>query len=107
MKLNHLNLVVVDVPAAHAFLETYFGLQSMEGGNNNMRGLVDSNGFTLVLMGIGSGSDSPYPDGFHIGFIQDSEEQVRVIHQRLTSDGFDVPGLSLMHLRNHRERRIT
>jgi hypothetical protein len=35
MKLNHLNLMVTDVRAAGAFLETYFGLRSM-GGNAGM-----------------------------------------------------------------------
>lgn len=31
MILNHLNLTVTDVPAASAFLESYFGLQRTGG----------------------------------------------------------------------------
>ena len=31
-----------------------------------------------------------YPGTFHIGFLQDSEEKVNEINQRLKNDGFDV-----------------
>ena len=92
MKLNHLNLTVSDVPAAKKFLETYFGLQSRGGGgeNKNFALLFDDNGMALTLMNIGHAAEVYYPGTFHIGFIQDSEERVNEINQRLKDDGFDV-----------------
>jgi catechol 2,3-dioxygenase-like lactoylglutathione lyase family enzyme len=97
MQLNHLNLTVTDVSAAKSFLEMYFGLRSMEGGNSNMSGLFDDNGLTLVLMRGGKATEVTYPEGFHIGFTQASEEQVNVINQRLKGDGFDVPPPRRLH----------
>jgi len=96
MRLNHLNLTVTDVSKAKAFLETYFGLRSMAGGNSNMSGLFDDDGLTLVLM-RGKTAKVSYPEGFHIGFMQASAEQVDVINQRLEEDGFDVPPPRRLH----------
>jgi lactoylglutathione lyase len=89
MKLNHVNLTVTDVRAASAFLETYFGLQSM-GGNAGMSFLTDQDGFVLSLMKAGRGIVVDYPGNFHIGFFVESEEIVDTINRRLLADGFDV-----------------
>ncbi|MBC7856277.1 MAG: VOC family protein [Pirellulaceae bacterium] len=98
MKLNHLNLTVTDVPATHKFLERYFGLRDM-GGNKNMSFLSDDNGLVLTLtsMKVGKESDVKYPATFHIGFIQENEERVNKINERLREDGFDVPLPSRQH----------
>lgn len=88
MKLNHLNLIVTDVPATGAFLEKYFGFRTVAPGNKNMAFLSDEAGLILIMF---KGKDVSYPEGFHVGFIQDSEEQVNEIHERLKADGFDVP----------------
>ena len=77
MKLNHLNLTVTSVPDAHAFLEKYFGLRSMGGGSEQMAGLFDDNGLSLVLMTAGRSREVAYPASFHLGFMQESEEQPR------------------------------
>ncbi len=58
----------------------YFGLRSMEGGNSNMSGLFDDNRLTLVLMRGGKAAEVGYPEGFHIGFRQASEEQANAIN---------------------------
>lgn len=95
MKLNHLNLTVTDVPAAHAFLEKYFGLKSMS-CNQNMGFLTDDNGAVITLMSpkVTKETEVSYPRSFHIGFIQESEERVNEINQRLRDDGYtvDAPG---------------
>jgi lactoylglutathione lyase len=88
MKLNHLNLIVTDVPATSAFLEKYFGLRSIARGNNNMAFMTDDTGLILIMF---KGQDVSYPEGFHIGFIQESEAEVNEINQRLKADGYDVP----------------
>jgi len=90
MRLNHVNLTVTDVPAAGAFLATYFGLNDM-GGNAGMGFLSDDSGFVLTLMKAGRKTTTGYPETFHIGFFIDSEATVDDIHRRLTADGFSVP----------------
>ena len=92
MKLNHLNLTVTDVSRAKEFLETYFGLRSRGGGkeNKNFTVLFDDDGLVLTLMKAGKATEVKYPGYFHIGFIQESEERVNEINQRMKDDGFDV-----------------
>ena len=93
MKLNHINLTVTDVRAASDFLVKYFGMQDM-GGNQGMGFLTDEQdgwGFVLTLMKASEGTQSRYPDTFHIGFFIGDKETVDEIHRRLKEDGFDVP----------------
>jgi lactoylglutathione lyase len=87
MKLNHLNLTVNDVKEASEFLEKYFGLQTRNKRGNSFAVLFDDGGFVLTLM---KGDQVSYPNTFHIGFIQESEDRVNEINQRLKDDGFDV-----------------
>ncbi len=89
MKLNHLNLTVTDVNAAEAFLHTYFGLQS-QGGNSGFKALFDDNGLVLTLMKGKRDAVVKYPETFHIGFIQESEEAVTALYERMKADGFDI-----------------
>jgi lactoylglutathione lyase len=97
MKLNHLNLSVTDVPGSQGFLEKYFGMKGMGGGNASMAGLRDDNGLVLTLMRIGKATEVTYPPSFHIGFILDSHEQVDVLNRRLKDDGFDVNAPATHH----------
>jgi lactoylglutathione lyase len=98
MKLNHLNLSVTDVPEAHKFLQTYFGMID-KGGNKNIAFLSDENGMVLSLtsMKVAQETEVKYPATFHIGFIQESEERVNEINQRLKDDGYEVPPPSRQH----------
>lgn len=89
MKINHLNLTVSDVLAAESFLATYFGLKS-QGGNNSFKALFDDNGMVLTLMKGKRNVEVKYPETFHIGFIQESEEAVTAMYEWLKADGFDV-----------------
>ena len=96
MTLNHLNLTVADAMETRLFLEKYFGLRGNEGGNHGFQMLRDDNGMVLTLI-KGRASEINYPATFHVGFIQDSEQRVNEINQRLRDDGFDVPAPSRMH----------
>jgi lactoylglutathione lyase len=88
VKLNHLNLTVVDVPETRRLFETYFGLKGLEeGGDENFDAVFDDDGSVITLM---RRDEVSYPKTFHIGFIQESEEQVNEINRRLKEDGFDV-----------------
>jgi lactoylglutathione lyase len=98
MKLNHLNLTVSNVPEMHHFLEKYFGLTSYDGmqPREAMSFLRDDHGMVLALF-RGKDADTKYPPGFHIGFIQESEERVDQINQRLRDDGYEIPKPTRIH----------
>jgi lactoylglutathione lyase len=98
MKLNHLNLTVSSVPETHQFLEKYFGLKvfGAMAPSEAMGFLSDDNGLVLALF-RGKNGQVSYPAGFHIGFIQESEERVNQINQRLQDDGFKVPKPARLH----------
>lgn len=93
MILNHINLTVTDVLAAESFLTTYFDMrcERKAGENRNFGAVYDDNGLVLTLMKAARSVKVEYPGYFHIGFIQESEERVNEINQRLKADGFDVP----------------
>ncbi len=99
MKLNHLNLTVSNVLEAHRFLEKYFGLRGYHGmePREGMSFMSDDDGMLLALFRSAKGSETKYPAGFHIGFIQESEEQVNQINQRLRDDGYQIPQPARLH----------
>ncbi len=95
MKLNHINLTSVDVPADRAMFETYFGLHCLTMRGKALAVLRDDQGMILVLNDFTrKRGDFTYPadyDVHHIGFIQESRNQVDALNARLKSDGWDVP----------------
>jgi lactoylglutathione lyase len=97
MKLNHLNLTVDDVPAARAFLEKHFGLRPFGEGKKNFDVLFDDDDLVLTLIGAGRSKQVSYPETFHVGFIQATEDDVDRINERLRGDGVDVPPPSRQH----------
>ena len=91
MSLNHLNLTVPDVPQTRAFFETYFGFRCVAGAQGDpLVVLVDESGFVLTLNNLAKAAEVVYPGAFHVGFRQDSREQVNALYQRLKADGFDM-----------------
>src|SRR5919107_221626 len=95
MKLNHLNLTVTDVAETRKLFETYFGFTGLkEVGNDKFAVLFGDDGLVLTLMG---GAQVSYPETFHIGFIQQSEERVNEINRDLKDAGFDVDPPGKLH----------
>jgi len=91
MKLNHLSLPVPDVAATKAFFETYFGFTCTSvKGDNIIAVLEDVAGFTLVLSKADEASPFNYVRDFHIGFMQQTEEQVITIYNNLKAGGISV-----------------
>lgn len=89
MKLNHLDLQVFDVRASAGFFERYFGLALRSNPDSPaLAFLTDASGFVLVLQRAKSAQ--PYPEGFHLGFLVDSVDQVRELHARVVADGTKV-----------------
>lgn len=95
MKLNHINLTSIDIPADVSMFETYFGLRTLVVRGKTIAVMQDDDGMVLVLNDfVKKRGTFAYPDDsdiHHIGFIQESREQVDALHARLTSDGWDVP----------------
>jgi catechol 2,3-dioxygenase-like lactoylglutathione lyase family enzyme len=91
MALNHLNLTVPDVPQTRAFFETYFGLRCVQARQSDALVVpVDESGFVLTLNNLAKAAEVVYPGAFHVGFRQDSRENVDAFYQRLKGDGFDM-----------------
>ena len=89
MRVNHLHLMVPDVPAAVGFFEKYFELRKIS-GNAGLSVLLDDGGFVLTLMKWGSRSTQTYPENFHVGFFLESEARVDEVHGRMAADGLAV-----------------
>jgi len=89
MRVNHLHLMVPNVPEAVGFFEKYFELRKT-GGNSGLTVLLDDAGFVLTLMKMGSKSAGAYPANFHVGFFLDSEAKVDAMHGRMLADGLEV-----------------
>jgi catechol 2,3-dioxygenase-like lactoylglutathione lyase family enzyme len=91
MALNHLNLTVPDVAKTRAFFETYFGFRPAPGPQSDTFALlVDESGFVLSLNNFTKAEEVAYPGAFHVGFRQESREQVDAIYLRLKAGGFDM-----------------
>ena len=88
MNLNHLGLGVTEVPQTVAMFEKYFGLRRLDHYpvSEKMGFLNDDSGALITIFRV---PDVNYPKIFHIGFMQDSVEQVDAMHEQLRSDGFD------------------
>jgi catechol 2,3-dioxygenase-like lactoylglutathione lyase family enzyme len=101
MKLNHVNLFSVDVPADVAMFETYFGLRCTVRRGDRLAVLHDEQGLTLVLNDFAEKrGDFDYPedsDVLHIGFLQESRDRVDALHARLKAGGWAVPEPSDYH----------
>jgi catechol 2,3-dioxygenase-like lactoylglutathione lyase family enzyme len=96
MRVNHLHLMVADVPAACGFFERYFELRKLS-GNAGLTVMLDDAGFVLTLMKAGSKTSKTYPENFHVGFFVESEERVNAVHGRMVADGLDVPAPKREH----------
>jgi catechol 2,3-dioxygenase-like lactoylglutathione lyase family enzyme len=90
MKLNHINLPVKDVTAGREFFETYFGFKPVDVKPNDTLSILKGEGdFTLVLMSekFNQNGNSIYPDAFHIGFFQPTDEDVILVYNKLKEGG--------------------
>jgi catechol-2,3-dioxygenase len=96
MKVNHLHLMVPDVPSASSFFEKYFELRKL-GGNAGLTVLQDDDGFVLTLMKMSARSGKSYPENFHVGFFLPDEARVNEIHARMREDGLEVAAPTREH----------
>ncbi len=92
MQPNHLNLAVPDVLETRKFFESYFGFRDIEGVRPTklIAVMTDDSGFILTFSNFTKTTEVQYPEGFHVGFIQESPERVNEINKTLKDAGFDV-----------------
>jgi len=89
MRINHLDLLVHDVTASAAYFVRHFGLQLQSNPTSPALAiLTDEQGFVLVLQRMQE--RQPYPDGFHLGFLLDTVEEVHAMHARVAAEGAPV-----------------
>lgn len=53
-------------------------------------GMLDEDGFVLTLMQTKGNASMEYPPTFHLGFLNQGEQRVQEIYQRLIADGYEV-----------------
>jgi catechol 2,3-dioxygenase-like lactoylglutathione lyase family enzyme len=87
MKLNHIDLQVSDVSAARSFFETHFGLRCAFQRRNELALMEDDAGLSFGVSNLFDSAPPVYPKDFHIGFILDTESDVRAVHDRLNTAG--------------------
>ncbi|MCX2560189.1 VOC family protein [Acetobacter farinalis] len=94
MKLNHINLYSHDVAADQAMFERYFGLRTLVVRGKKMAIMQDDDGLILLVNHFDSalhGFDYPKEvDILHIGFLQETRQEVDDLYARLIADGWDV-----------------
>lgn len=91
MKLNHLDLSVLNVPQARDFFVEHFAFICLENKSEMMSILQGSDGFVLVLDKLKSNDPPNYPGQFHIGFILENESEVENKRGELQRAGIEVP----------------
>jgi catechol 2,3-dioxygenase-like lactoylglutathione lyase family enzyme len=92
MRLNHLNLCVTDLDEARAFFEEHFDFDFLDRKGDAILVMTDREGFTLVISDPTKfgGDNADYPEGFHVGFLVDTREEVDATYARLTGAGLEI-----------------
>lgn len=93
MQLNHLNLCVDDLAEARTFFQHCFGFQCLQQRKDAVAVMSDGHGFTLVLSNPRAFGNEmlPYPEGFHIGFLLETSDQVDQAYRRLAATEVQLP----------------
>jgi catechol 2,3-dioxygenase-like lactoylglutathione lyase family enzyme len=89
MQLNHIDLPVSDLDGAVNYFEKGFGFERLATPVPGMAILRGDGGFVVVLNQ--TGQPVAYPPGFHIGFLQPSDDAVHAVYQRLADAGLPLP----------------
>ncbi|GAB3787499.1 VOC family protein [Spirosoma horti] len=88
MKLNHINIVVTDIPAAISLFEKHLGFNCIQNRKDAIAVLTNTDEFALVLWSskLNKEASVHYPENFHIGFYQPDNEAVIAIYERLKTE---------------------
>jgi len=101
MKLNHVNLYSHNIAADRAMFEHYFGLRTLVVREEKMVVMQDDDGLVLIINAFSNklnGFEYPHDlNILHIGFIQNSCEDVDAIYAHLTTDGWEAQAPRKFH----------
>ena len=89
MKLNHLSLSVTNISEAAAFFIKFFDFKLADQKGDFVAILNNAYGFILVLT-KNKADILSYPPDFHFGFLQNTEEEVLAMYNKLTEGGLDI-----------------
>ncbi len=90
MNLNHLDLPVPNTQETQLFFVQHFGFKAVFSRNDGLVVLLDEDGFALTLSPSLSDSHIDYPNGFHVGFNVDCEDELFEIHRRFVVAGVPI-----------------
>ena len=90
MTVGHVHLGARDVAATRRFYEAHLGFRFAFEVQPGFVFLTDDRGF---LLAISQESPAPYPEWFHVGFVQPSAEAVRALRRHLQDEGIPVDEL--------------
>lgn len=88
MRLNHMDLPVSDLEATADYFQRGFGFERIPARADGMAILRGEDGFALILQQV---ERAEYPPGFHIGFLQPSDDAVHAAYLRLVDAGLPQP----------------
>src|SRR5579871_1018055 len=97
VKLNHVNLPVADVSATREFFEKHFGFDCIAEPTTDNVVLTDNAGLVLTISNFDHVDEVTYPKWFHVGFMQDSDDKVDEIYDRLKTAGMPLGKPRNMH----------
>ena len=87
MKLNHVDLQVSDVNRARDFFVSHFDFRVVFQRREEIALLEDEAGLSLGVSNLFKSAPPVYPPDFHIGFILNTEKELRAQYDRLRSAG--------------------
>lgn len=90
MNLNHLDLPVSNPSETQAFFTHHFGFKPIFTRDDGLVVLLDEDGFALTLSPSASDSRVDYPNGFHVGFNVDCEDDLFEVHRALVIAGVPI-----------------
>jgi catechol 2,3-dioxygenase-like lactoylglutathione lyase family enzyme len=90
--LNHTNLTTYDVSALKEFFCWAFGFQVLDERGDKLAVLRNSDGFLLTLMyDKRMTPEQGYPGLFHVGFLQQTQSDVDLMHEALSARNYMAP----------------
>lgn len=93
MVLNHIDLQVTDVQRAARFFEEHFGFAMQTSRTSPAIAVLGGEGGVVLVLQRKEADSHGYPDGFHVGFLVDTEAKVVDMQRRLTEAGAQVSGV--------------
>ncbi|MGZ3451013.1 MAG: VOC family protein, partial [Polyangiales bacterium] len=87
MKLNHIDLQVEDVQETVRFFEDFFDFEMRTSRNSPALAILDDRHGLVMVLQKKKRTEEIYPEGFHIGFLVERDEDVVAFSSRAEAQG--------------------